>query len=588
MKKICILILCFLMVVLAFSACNNKEEQTTDTDVEASGSESSSGGQSEVPNVKYEGFVITEANKKKLEIYCGNPSNQKTKAAAGDLRNYIRKMTGWTIPIVRELSDDPDMFHIIVGACDITEELGYECESGYPGKESVTVSQKDNYLILMGNDDGLYNGTQFSVNLILEKLGCGWFAEDPLWTIVPSLDVLDLNVGDVYLNFIPRFSSRSSRVLGASPNLAHRWYQGGEKTMLGHWLYQVVPATEYADHPEWFALVNGTRNPENITYWHFCYSNPEFADRIADEVIKKFDAVPELVSMTIAANDGWEYNWCECDTCKSLGNVSDVMVCFANNVAQKVSQTYPEKRLQIYSYHNTYLPPQNTVKLHEMIELMLCRETNMYQPLDEDFMMPAGKDPVSHIEFTQSWRQNALEYIEKTSPTHVSIWDWYCIAADEKGWRRIPWVQGEVAIRNQAVYEELGAEYVFYDHGPLDSYSEPNTTETYVLRWPLWYVAAKASFDGSLDEKEILSDACQKLFGSVSQQMFDYFMLLSDMSKNCTAYSNTWIPASLNDVYPYEDRKQFKVLAEEILAAAAGDSTDVQERVRQQLAYWLS
>ena len=50
------------MVVLAFSACNNKEEQTTDTDVEASGSESSSGGQSEVPNVKYEGFVITEAN----------------------------------------------------------------------------------------------------------------------------------------------------------------------------------------------------------------------------------------------------------------------------------------------------------------------------------------------------------------------------------------------------------------------------------------------------------------------------------------------------------------------------------------------
>ena len=116
MKKICILILCFLMVVLAFSACNNKEEQTTDTDVKASGSESSSSGQSEVPNVKYEGFVITEANKKKLEIYCGNPSNQKTKAAAGDLRNYIRKMTGWTIPIVRELSDDPDMFHIIVGA----------------------------------------------------------------------------------------------------------------------------------------------------------------------------------------------------------------------------------------------------------------------------------------------------------------------------------------------------------------------------------------------------------------------------------------------------------------------------------------
>ena len=173
----------------------------------------------------------------------------------------------------------------------------------------------------------------------------------------------------------------------------------------------------------------------------------------------------------------------------------------------------------------------NSVKLHQNVELMLCRETNMYKPLDEDFMMPTGKDPISQIYFTQSWRQNALEYIEKTQPTHVSIWDWYCIAAGKQTWQNVPWVQGEVAIRNQKLYEELGAEYVYYDHGPTDGYFEPNTVETFVLRWPLWYVAAKASFDGSLDEKEILGDACDKLFGDASELMLQYFVKMSDVSK---------------------------------------------------------
>ena len=187
--------------------------------------------------------------------------------------------------------------------------------------------------------------------------------------------------------------------------MAHRWYQGGDVTLTGHWLYRVVPASEYAEHPEWYALVKGSRNPDGIKYWHFCYSNPEFADRIAQEAIKKFENSPNLISLTIAANDGWTENWCECDNCRALGNASDVMVHFANNVAEKVFAAYPDRRLQIYSYHKTFHPPVNHVKLHEMVELMLCRETNMYKPLDEDFLMPRGVDAISKIVFTKSWRQ---------------------------------------------------------------------------------------------------------------------------------------------------------------------------------------
>lgn len=602
MKKILILLALALLVAVGCLACNGAPPSDTDASAEPTDtvteSPSDTDDATDMTNdateeptgdteMEYKGFKVTEANKKWLQIYCDKLSGEKAKAAAADLRNYIKKMTGWSVPIVNEYDDSQKGLWIVVGACKLTEELGYETASGYPDNESVTVAQNGRHLVLMGNDDGSYNGTQFAVNLLLESLGCGWFADDPLWTVVPSLNSLDLEIGEVYLDFKPRYSSRYSRVVEASPGLAHRWYQGGEKSLLGHWLYQVVPKTEYSEHPDWFALVKGSRDPADINYWHFCYSNEEFAERIADEAIKKFDSNPSLVSLTIAANDGWEKDWCECRDCYALGNPSDVMVHFANNVAQKVALEHPNKRLQIYSYHNTFLPPENKVTLHSSVELVLCRETNMYQPLDEDFMMPKGKDPVSHIEFVQSWRKNALEYIEKTSPTHVAVWDWYCISADEKEWINVPWVQGEVAIRNQKVYDELGAEYVFYDHGPTDGYNEPNETKTYVLRWPLWFVAAKASFDPSLSERDILGDACNKLFGGVSEEMLEYFMLLSDISKKCTAYSNTWVPASPAEVYTMEDRRQIRTLVDEIVEKAKLESEDVQKRVAQQLEYWM-
>ena len=595
-KRFMILFLCASMLLpFALSACNSAVEtvatdatdETEEDSLVQTEAETQKENATEEIVVGYEGFVITKNNQDKVKILCTAETGSKARTAAEDFRAYIRKMSGLNVKIVSKYTAADDLMYIAVGASELTESLGYKTVSGSLGGESITVSQRGSVLVLMGNDDGTYNGTQYAVNLLLEKLGCGWFGTDELWTVVPSLDVIDLRVGDLYLDFTPRFSSRTTRVLSASPDLAHRWYQGGETVLTGHWLNQVVTAAEYAEHPEWYALSNNTRNPDGKGYWQFCYSNKEFADRIADEAIKKFNDNPSLISLTIAANDGWEQNWCECDECRALGNASDTMVHFANNVAEKVFAVHPDRRLQIYSYHYTYTPPKNSVKLHEMVELMLCRETNMYKPLDEDYMMPSGKDPISHIEFTQSWRQNALEYIEKTQPTHISIWDWYCISAENASWKNVPWVQGEVAIRNQALYEELGAEYVFYDHGPIDAYNEPNTADIYALRWPLWYVAAKAAFDGSLDEREILGDACDKLYGALSDKMLEYYMLLSDLSKKCDAYSNTWVPASVNDVYPYSDKKAIIALCDEILERAKSECTaDQYARIELQFKYW--
>ncbi len=57
----------------------------------------------------------------------------------------------------------------------------------------------------------------------------------------------------------------------------------------------------------------------------------------------------------------------------------------------------------------------------------------------------------------------------------------------------MPWVQGDVATRNQRFWREHGARYVYNDQGPLDVFYEDD--ESYPLRFLLWYVYAKAMWD---------------------------------------------------------------------------------------------
>lgn len=73
-----------------------------------------------------------------------------------------------------------------------------------------------------------------------------------------------------------------------------------------------------------------------------------------------------------------------------------------------------------------------------------------------------------------------------------------------------PWVQGDVATRNQRFWHDKGATFVFYDQGPNDYYHD--TEKSYPLRWPLWYVVSKGMWDKDLTGTDILTDACKKLF----------------------------------------------------------------------------
>ena len=550
------------------------------------GSQASPTTSAVVTNPTEKDFIIARDGAARACIVIPASASEKVRSAAEDLQDVLEQMTGAKLEIVADTAAPPQTYRLLVGPTAQTKALGISQPTGYPSKERVIVKREGNSLVLIGNDDGDYKGTQFAVNMFLETLGCGWYGPQALWQVIPSLKTVAVNALDI--DHTPAFSARISNVYVNYEKFSERWYMGGDKKNVGHNIALLIPREEYyPSHPEWFALVDGKRDPYSAsdTYWQYCYTNEALAAEVARKLIAVFDEDPYLTNYAIGANDGWEKNWCECSSCSRLGNDTDELLTFANNVARAVAKKYPDKHLTILSYHSIYFPPLSGIKAEPNVEVMFCRETSMMAPLDLSLKLPTGYNAITHNTYTESWLDNFKGYIRKTNLKNISIWEWNCIAADKAAWAEIPWVQGNVATRNQALWKENGASYIYYDQGPSPTYRENRAS--FALRWPLWYVSSKAMWDDSLSGEEILMDACRKLFCTAAQEMFLYYKALADSSEQCrSANTICWVPPEPSEVYT---RERVAVIDAAVEAAKAKMSavTDVQkERMENQFTYW--
>ncbi len=518
-------------------------------------------------------FVIAQAGVPCAKIVIP-VDNMMAEFAADDLAAYLKKITGGDFEIITDDQMGSDGNYILVGPTQKTLELDEGVYEEYPADEGYTIRRHENYLILCGNDSGNFQCTQFAVNRLLEEAGCGWYSPNSLLQVVPQTK--DLSITAVDRDFKPRFTSRS--MTDIPNNLASRWNLGGQATSNGHALPGIVRKSDYATMPEFFALVDGSRDPSRFgNYFHYCYTNPDFAKKVAESVIARFNNSPNLMVFPITANDGWNDGWCECENC-SVGNHADQIMIFANNVAEIVGKVHPDKKLSVLAYHSTFLPPVHEYDLLPNVVLQLCLETAPFADLSKNEQIHHGYNSINRITYTQSWLESCKEYIRKTNAKNVSIWGWYCINSDSPAWKKYPWVQGNTCTNNLKVFEEMGAQEVYYD---CDS-------GTFDVRWPLYYTLAKCMWEGEDNAEVVLYDACKKLFGAAADEMFLYYRHLADAAGQygTPETSNTWIPPGYNHVYGATSY----LMREALLAALQKKDqlTKVElSRVQNQAQYWV-
>ncbi len=498
-------------------------------------------------NITYPDLLLVENGTARASIVIAQKPTEKAKAAALDLQNIIKRMSGATLPIIYD-NQNVEGALILVGSSRLTTEMGIYQPRGYPDNERVILRRVGDRLVLLGNDDGMFTGTQFAVTMLLESLGCGWFGIDELWHVIPRRDCI--SVGYLNIDIAPRFESRITWVYHKNRDLALRWYQGGSCKDIEHAYWILFPREKYFEkHPEWYCMIDGERNPFK-EWWQMCYSNREVLEQTIKKIGEFFDKNPRFTQATIAANDGFSDSFCQCEECRKLGTPSETMVAFANQVAQGLEARYPDKQLMFFVYFPTFDPPRRPMPLHRNVVLMFCKESCMFHSVD------TGPDCGYHIRYEYDfghefyelpWLENAKKWIEMTLCKNIAVWEWYCPAAASSVWKDIPWVQGDVAYRNQLCFERLGARYVYYDQGPVDGYND--TEASYPLRWPLWYVAAKGMWDGKQTASQILMDACKKLYEEAADIMFSYYMSLADINEQCHAKAIAWHMPEPYEIY---------------------------------------
>src|SRR5260221_869175 len=267
-------------------------------------------------------LALSTTDKTKCPIIIAEHAPASEVYAAQELQRYIEQITSVQLPIVRD-SAPPIGREILLGDNAHLRRLGANIDFGKLGPEGGVLRTLKHNLILAG---GSPRGTLYAVySLLEENLGVRWFT--PELEVVPHtnrivLTKLDrtqvpaLEYREVFWTEMMRnadFAARH-RLNGEHYGLTEK--HGGRAVVYFPFVHSfdtLIPRELYADHPEYFPLINGKRVNG---YVQGCLSNPDVIKMGIAKVRQWIQEHPEATIISESQNDTG--NWCRCDKCNAL------------------------------------------------------------------------------------------------------------------------------------------------------------------------------------------------------------------------------------------------------------------------------
>lgn len=436
------------------------------------------------------------------------------------LQRYVTTITGQSLPIITpeqyEASDKykgNDVYRIWMGRSpkQVNENIGNVLDKiDDDGFVIKAIAGRDLYIA--GKHDW---GTHFAPYDLLERAAdCRWYLEEPrFW--MPKEDGV-LGVGDL----VPqkeRVTIPGNTLIIEEPSYRSRWfrmvprhsYRVQIRDRFHHALVNIFPpATLGKTHPELFPLINGKRYVPTASRLYDsqpCISNPMTVDIVVDKATKDFEA--GLSTFSVGMNDTNKY--CECDNCTSMAPTSiqgkNERIAYAyamwyNQIAERLSVKYPDKRLGMLAYAVLSALPSDTIKLHPMIVPYLTRDSA--QLFDKS-------EQVEFRETIDRWSKIA---------TRMGIYEYTYGGGDFPGGGfYIPRLYNRYILKN--ILEQYG---VSADGFYAEAY--PNWSLDGHKNW----FTAKLLWNKNLDIPTLEADFYNHMFGQAASQMKDYFDFLEE------------------------------------------------------------
>jgi len=293
-----------------------------------------------------DGAVICREGRALLPVVVSPQSSDAVKGHARQLADYLGRIGNAQFDVKEQAA---------------TAGISLEVDFDQSQPEHYTIRSDAKSVHIVGASD---LAVQHAVWDLLYRLGYRQYFPTVKWEIVPRLKLIeiDLNVDerpdyrsrnvwysysrdawnyDAYLKWVAR-----NRMGGAFElNTGHAW------NGIVHRHKQ-----EFAEHPEWLALIDGKRiTPNGIE--KFCVSNAELRLLVVRDVLAQAKSKPTLDSISLDPSDG--LGWCECEACRAIGKPSDRVVLLANDAATALERAgYNRMHIGTYAYAGHAAPPR--------------------------------------------------------------------------------------------------------------------------------------------------------------------------------------------------------------------------------------
>ena len=352
--------------------------------------------------------TLVRDGRPEAEIVIAADAPSIVKYAAGELQEYLKKVSGAELPVVTKPTAGRSS--ILVGDSACARGRGVTTEGLRP--DGFRVAAGDGWLALVGGDfkgkpwnsgahpfrlAQTYNaeldlwafgeaGSLFAVYAFLHDLGVRWYMPGEIGEVIPQRATVTVapcrrkiepNYRYRYLYFVnfPR-SKRDAR-----------WFRrigcgGPAPVYANHSLQSILNEELTKTHPDWFAMVDGKRLLEpKYTYGYVpCLMGDGFFEAVVKRTRGYFDRKPEEEVCAVMPPDS--FRPCTCPKCTPLltpergeriGLCSDYVWDFVNRVAIEIKKSHPGKKVSCCAYSRYLLPPLRIKRMSDNVVVVVCQ-----------------------------------------------------------------------------------------------------------------------------------------------------------------------------------------------------------------------
>ena len=330
------------------------------------------------------GLRLVENRASDYCIYLSPKAPSSVQLAASELREYIEKATGVSLPVIKKAR--PPAYPYISLGVNVASTAADIDAAAIP-LEGYQIATRGKNIFILGVDTpdgkkttygGTSDGTLNGVYTFLEEFaGVRWLMPGEVGEYVPHRDALDIPQIDRVDK--PGFPSRKLEYVQNDNPLVKQWLrrqkQGHSIAYFhGHNWVETMPADLFKTHPEWFAMIGGVRSAP-VGRYKFETTNKELVQDFSDRVIDTLRKNPQFYSFSISPSDG--DNWSTSPESLVLYDkdphgalsMTRLVLDFYNNVARNVGRKMPNRVVCGYVYSSYQYPPSTGIP---KLEPSLC------------------------------------------------------------------------------------------------------------------------------------------------------------------------------------------------------------------------